>query len=125
MPKPTGRTQPCSRADARTRLDHARKCLDVAQLVTDPGQELEYTSAAAALAVLAGIAAADDACCHALGRRSRGQDHHVAIDLVGQVTPGGTEAATALRRLRATPAVSGFPSSMGGFARRSVAEPSL
>jgi hypothetical protein len=99
MPKPTGRTQPCSRADARTRLDHARKFLDVAQLVTDPGQELEYTSAAAALAVLAGIAAADAACCHALGRRSRGQDHHDAIDLVGQVTPGGTEAAKALRRV--------------------------
>ncbi|MDQ2744659.1 MAG: hypothetical protein M3Z66_20520 [Chloroflexota bacterium] len=88
MPKPTGRTQPCSRADARTRLDHARKFLDVGQLVADPDQELEYTSAAA-----------DAACCHALGRRSRGPDHHDAVDLVGQVTPGGTEAARALRRV--------------------------
>lgn len=99
MPGPTRRTQPCSRVEARTWLDHARKFLDVAQLVTDPGQELEYTSAAAALAVLAGIAAADAACCHALGRRSRGQDHHDAIDLVSQVTPGGAEAARALRRV--------------------------
>ena len=61
--------------------------------------DLEYASAAAALAVLAGIAASDAACCAALGRRSRGQDHQQATGLVEQVEPGGPEAAKALRRL--------------------------
>lgn len=61
--------------------------------------DLEYASAAAALAVLGGIAASDAACCAALGRRSRGQNHLQAVDLVGQVAPGGAQAAKALRRL--------------------------
>lgn len=93
------RTQPCSAAQARTRLEHARKFLDVAELVAGEGGEVEYTSAAAALAVLAGIAAADAACCAALGRRSRGQDHRQAIGLVEQVVPGGAQAGNGLRRL--------------------------
>jgi hypothetical protein len=85
--------------EARTRLEHARKFLDVAELVSDEAGDVEYASAAAALAVLAGIAAADAACCAALGRRSRGQDHRQATELVGQVAPGGDRAANALRRL--------------------------
>ena len=97
-PARTGRTQPCSEAQAQTRLEHARKLQEVAELTaaeTDP----DYTSVAAALAVLAGIAASDAACCKALGRRSRGQDHHAAEDLVRQIEPGGKDAANALRRL--------------------------
>jgi hypothetical protein len=61
--------------------------------------DVEYASAAAALAVLAGIAASDAACCAALGRRSRGQDHMQATELVEQIAPGGAQAANALRRL--------------------------
>jgi len=98
-PKREPRTQSCSRDDARTRLEHARKFLDVATLIAEPGQDLEYSSAAAALAVLAGIAASDAACCQVLGRRSRGQDHRQAVDLVGQIEPGGADAARALGRL--------------------------
>jgi hypothetical protein len=86
-------------AQARSRLEHARKFLDVAQLVAGESGEVEYASAAAALAVLAGIAAADAACCAALGRRSRGQDHQQAAELVEQVAPDGAQAAKALRRL--------------------------
>ena len=94
-PARTGRTQPCSEEQAQTRLEHARKLQEVAELTaaeTDP----DYTSVAAALAV---IAASDAACCKALGRRSRGQDHHAAEDLVRQIEPGGKDAANALRRL--------------------------
>jgi len=97
--KRDGRTQPCSRTEARTRLEHARKFLDVARLIVEPGQDMEYSSAAAALAVLAGIAAADAACCQSLGRRSRGQHHQQAIDLVDQIEPGWREAAKGLGRL--------------------------
>lgn len=93
------RTQPCSVAQARTRLEHARKFLDVAELSAGEGEDMEYASAAAALAVLAGIAASDAACCAALGRRSRGQDHRQATELVEQIASGGSQAATALRRL--------------------------
>lgn len=93
------RTQKCSQEDARTRLRHARKFLEVAALVAGEGDDIEYSSQAAALAVLAGIAASDAACCKALGRRSRGQDHREAATLVEQITPGGKTAANSLRRL--------------------------
>jgi hypothetical protein len=93
------RVQPCSKADARTRLRHAMRFLEVAELVAEEGDDLDYSSASAALAVLAGIAASDAACCAALGRRARGQDHREAATLVGKVEPGGKKAATSLRRL--------------------------
>ena len=98
-PRRSGRTQECSEADAATRLRHARKFIEVAELVAGEGDEIEYASQAAALAVLAGIAASDAACCKALGRRSRGQDHRAAIALVEQVSPGGQRAAQSLNRL--------------------------
>ncbi|MGP8242061.1 MAG: hypothetical protein ACLQQB_09910 [Solirubrobacteraceae bacterium] len=94
-----GRTQKCSQEDARTRLRNARKFLEVAALVAGEGDDIEYSSQAAALAVLAGIAASDAACCKALGRRSRVQDHREAATLVEQITPGGKTAANSLRRL--------------------------
>jgi len=98
-PTGSGRTQPCTSADATTRLRHARKFLEVAALVADEGDDIEYASPAAALAVLAGIAASDAACCKALGQRSRAQDHREAASLLGQVAPGGKPAAKNLSRL--------------------------
>ena len=98
-PQPRGRTEPCSAPQARNRMQHARKFLDVAELVSSEGDDREYASAAAALCVLAGVAASDAACCKALGRRSRGQDHRQAVDLIGQIEPGGKEAGNKLRRL--------------------------
>lgn len=95
------RVQPCSKADAKTRLRHARRFLEVAELVAEEGDgdDLDYSSASAALAVLAGIAASDAACCAALGRRARGQNHKEAATLVGNIKPGGKKVAPALRRL--------------------------
>ena len=98
-PRQSARTQRCSDGDARIRLRHARQFFEVAELVAGEGDEVEYASQAAALAVLAGIAASDAACCKSLGRRSRGQDHRAAITLVEQVTPGGRRAAQSLNRL--------------------------
>lgn len=98
-PRNLGRTQRCSEADAATRLRHARLFLEVAQLVADEGDDVEYASPAAALAVLAGIAASDAACCKALGRRYRGQDHREAAALLARVTPDGRQAANSLGRL--------------------------
>lgn len=98
-PRSTARTQPCAEADAARRLRHAHKFLEVAELVAEEGDEIEFSSPAAALAVLAGIAASDAACCKALGRRSRAQDHREAAWLLGQVTPGGKAAAKSLERL--------------------------
>lgn len=95
----SGRTQPCSKELARNRLGHARKFLEVAEMTAGEAGDEEYASAAAALAVLAGVAASDAACCAALGRRSRGQDHQQATNLIAQVEPGGGDAANALRRL--------------------------
>jgi hypothetical protein len=98
-PRASARTQPCSAAEANTRLRHARSFLEVAELAAEEGEDIEYSSAAAALAVLAGIAASDAACCKALRRRSRGQDHREAARLVEQIAPGGKQAANSLKRL--------------------------
>ncbi len=72
--------------------------MEVAKLIKDE-PDPDWASAAAALAVLAGISASDAACCKALGRRSRGQDHHDAEALLEMIEPGGRNAANAMRRL--------------------------
>lgn len=54
---------------------------------------------AGALAVLAGIAASDAACCAVLGRRHRGQNHRDAAKLLEGVEPNGSAMAKDLRRL--------------------------
>jgi hypothetical protein len=95
MTRRTGRTQICGVVQARTRLAHARRFLEAAQLVAVEEFD-ESVSVAASLAVLAGIAASDAACCRALGRRARGGDHREAAALVSQVQPGGEAAAKAL-----------------------------
>lgn len=60
---------------------------------------LEYGAAAASIAILAGIAAADAACCKALGCRSRSDNHHDAERLLAKISPGGKGAASHLRKL--------------------------
>lgn len=99
MTKATAKTSPCSPAEARVRVDHAEKFLEVADLVAGE-QNIEASgSVAASLAILAGIAASDAACCKALGVRSRSQNHHDAEGLLAQVEPGGKQASNDLRRL--------------------------
>ncbi|MSO43877.1 MAG: hypothetical protein EXQ74_00980 [Thermoleophilia bacterium] len=73
--------------------------MEVANLVASETTLSESLSVSAALAVLAGIAASDAACCAALGERSRSQDHHDAETLLARITPGGPDAANCLRRL--------------------------
>ena len=97
-PRRASRTQDCGEDDARTRLRDAQAQLDLAELASAESTP-EEKKAAASCAVLAGIAAADAACCASLGRRSRSQDHRDANALVRQVVPGGTEAAKQLERL--------------------------
>jgi hypothetical protein len=100
-PSPIGRTQPCDRGDARTRLEHARSFLDVAALVGTDRDELATSSVSTALAVLAAIAASDAVCCAVLRRRPRGQDHQQAVALLRTVTPDGPDMARDLERLLA------------------------
>lgn len=92
------RTQSCTPEQARKRLADARKFLELAELVDDE-DDAAALGVSTANAVLAGIAAADAACCRAFGERSRGDDHRDAIALAAQVRPGGDDAANALRRL--------------------------
>ena len=91
-----GRTQRCDRPQARMRFDNAQKALEVAELVAGEHEIPASRSVAAALAVLSGIASADAACCAALGRRSRGDDHREAAALLRQIVPSGDRAAKAL-----------------------------
>jgi len=94
------RTQRCGDTEARAKLRRAEQFVEVARMIVDEAEpDPDWVSAAAALAVLAGISASDAACCKALGVRSRGQDHHDAEALLEQIDPGGKNAANAMRRL--------------------------
>jgi hypothetical protein len=97
-PRPASRTQDCDEDDARRRLRDARAQLELAELASADSAP-EEKKAAASCAVLAGIAAADAACCKSFGRRSRSQDHRDAVALVRHVAPGGSDAAKQLERL--------------------------
>ncbi len=92
------RSRPCDAADARKRLADAEKYLEVAELVATE-DSLESHNVATGLAVLAGIAAADAACCKTLGESSRGPDHQDAAIFLRQITPGGETAAKNFERL--------------------------
>ena len=98
MARKAGRRQVCDEAQARVRLRDAEAHLDLAGMA-DANSSPEERKAAASCAVLAGIAAADAACCAALGERSRGQDHREASDLLRQIEPGGDQAAKQFGRL--------------------------
>ena len=94
------RTEGCGPIQARTRLEQAEKFHQVAELAATEGDDVAASrSVAAALAVLAGIAASDAACCAKLGQRSRGQSHHQAVDLLAQIVPDGAGAAKHLKHL--------------------------
>jgi nitroreductase len=92
------RTQDCGKPQAKTRLEDARQHLVYAELHGKDSKPSER-KASVATAVLAAIAAADAACCHALGERSRSDDHRDAVNLLKQVAPGGAEAGNKLQRL--------------------------
>jgi hypothetical protein len=96
--RPGPRVQACDRREATTRLRDARAQLDLATTAnaTDGAPERK---AAASCAVLAGIAAADAACCAALRERSRSQNHRDASNLLRAIEPGGKEAAGHFERL--------------------------
>lgn len=93
------RTQRCDAAGARKRLEDARKYLEVAAMVDDEPATTS-TGVSASMAVLAGIAASDAACCAALGRRAQGDDHREAVEVLRGVS-GSADAANALSRLLA------------------------
>lgn len=100
MARHSTRTQRCSVREARTRRSHARKFLEVAELASsEQAHDPEYASVAASLAVLAGIAASDAACCKALGERSRSPDHHDAESLLRGISRGGAAATRNLHSL--------------------------
>ncbi len=87
----------CSASQARTRLGHAEKYLEVAEIVLNAEAGAEAT-VATGNAVLAGIAAADAICCSTVGKRYRGTDHRAAADYLESVT-GNMDLGQALRDL--------------------------
>jgi HEPN domain-containing protein len=83
-------------------MKRAQEFLAVAEFVVDEKDQdasFVYASSAASLAVLAGIAASDAACCKILQERSRSRSHRDAEQLLSQIMPGGKEAAADLREL--------------------------
>jgi len=89
MTRTTSRTKNCSRRDAHVRLIQAESFVQTAQMVADETAADFNPGVSASLAVLAGIAASDAACCARLGVRSRGEAHSDAVALLGTVIPHG------------------------------------
>ncbi len=94
---PRSKRSDCSKAEAQTRLEHARLYLQVAQMVLADETGSEAT-VATGNAVLAGIAAADALCCALVGKHHRGADHREAAEYLEEVT-GNKALARALRDL--------------------------
>ena len=95
-----GRTQACGAPQARQRLAQARSYLDVAALTADENDpNLEYAGVAASVAILAGIAAADAACCQVLGRRSRSETTTMPRSSSPRSRPEGKKLRGQLRQL--------------------------
>lgn len=90
-PRSAGRVVDMTPGEVRVRAEAARKFLEVARLIEDE-DDTSYRPVRASLAVLAGIAAGDAICGHVLKQRSRGQDHHQAVDLLRRVR--GADTAT-------------------------------
>lgn len=97
-PRPS-RQEPCGRAEAAVRLAQADAYLVAARLVVEDATDVANPGVAGALAVLAGVAAADAACCARLSARSRGQSHREAAALLATVHPHGPAMAKDLERL--------------------------
>jgi hypothetical protein len=99
----SGKKTDCDSAAARTRLRQAQAFVSVAELVFNEPDDEEppLRGVAAALAVLAGIAASDAACCGRLGKQYRGPDHARAVELLRTVQPDGEVLAKDLERLLA------------------------
>lgn len=95
----SGRVVACSPAECRARREQARAFLEVADLVLT--QDRREAHVAAALAVLAGIAAAEAICGFSLRKWSRGQDHTQAVMLLGEVALRDTTLPAKLQRLLA------------------------
>lgn len=96
------RTADCTRAQDRARLQQAEAFVMAADLVPSDDTDTATPAVAAALAVLAGIAASDAACCSRLRKRPRGQDHGEAVKLLATVEPHGKDMARDLARLLAS-----------------------
>jgi hypothetical protein len=99
MARPKTGTQSCDRSDALNRLAQAESFLLAAELIIDDDSDDATPSVAASLAVLAGIAASDAACCARLRVRARGRSHAEAVDLLSTVEPRGGDMAKDLQRL--------------------------
>jgi len=95
------RTADCTPAEGRSRLQQAEAFVMAADLVLSDDTDTATPGVGAALAVLAGIAASDAACCAKLRKRARGQDHGEALRLLGTVVPHGEVMAKDLGRLLA------------------------
>lgn len=95
------RTADCTPAQARSRLQQAEAFAMAAELVLSDDTDTASPGVAASLAVLAGIAASDAACCAKLRKRPRGQDHAEATKLLRTVVPHGADMAKDLGRLLA------------------------
>ena len=93
------RQRPLSHGDVVRRAEHARAFLET----TTDAQTLhaDRANVVIANAVLAGIAAADPMCGHALGVSARGEAHDEATRLLATVARAGPRCTDDLRRLLA------------------------
>lgn len=98
----TGRRQHMSATDVSARAAHAHAFLAAAELIETLGEDAGIEPRAnllGSLAVLAGIAASDAICGHALGERAAGENHSEAVTVLKSATPPGDAAPAQLKRL--------------------------
>lgn len=92
------RAKSAGRAEARQRLEYARACVQVAELVLDD-IDSAMPGVAAGLAVLAGIAASDAICAIRLGEIHRGENHRDAGVMLRTAVADGKKLSDTLMKL--------------------------
>ncbi len=95
------RYQAMTPVDVKNRATEARTFLDLARLAIDDARN-GYSNASASNAVLAGIAASDAICGHALQRAPQGQDHAEAVTMLKTVSWGAAKHLKALVDAKST-----------------------
>ena len=101
------RTNSASAAETKSRARQARAFLAAAELHVDDVDPAN-ANVSASLSVLAGIAASDAMCSHALKVVAHGQDHAEAVSLLATVS---SPAARRLKKLLAAKSTSQYGSS--------------
>ncbi len=111
MPRPGGRTTPCTRATIEGRLLKSAEFWRAAELIDEYVEDQRIGAAYVTLCIHACIAAADVICCLRLGEHAHGENHAEAVALLRRVDASSADDLSLLLSAKTRVAYSATPTS--------------